>query len=272
MRSLVQQWALAHLPSPVIHWLKKRHYLRLLKDQGPNEEPDFALIAKLVKPGDCVIDVGANYGVFMKFLSELVGDTGIVYCIEPVPGTFEIISSNATNLKLNNVHLMNCAFSDHKADAVMEIPRLPGGGENYYQARIIDDRSDPTLRQVKIKTVTLDSQFASKGRAIDFIKCDVEGHELRCVSGAIQVLRTCRPAWCVEVSGDPDQSGSDSWRLFRLFETEGYESFWFDGRVLKKRRPADKSINYFFLQPSHLPSLGCLLSAGELPEGKGRET
>lgn len=261
MRSHIQQLALANLPLSLIHWLKKRHYLRLLKKQGPDEEPDFAVIARLVKPGDHVIDIGANYGVYMKFLSDLVGDTGIVYCVEPVPSTFDIISSNATRLKLNNVRLMNCAFSDRNADAVMEIPLLPRGGENYYMAKIIDGRPDLALRQFRIKTVTLDSQFASEEGAIAFIKCDVEGHELPCVSGAMQVLRRCRPAWYVEVSGDPDQCGSDSWKLFKIFEAESYAPFWFDGRALRNRQPGDVSVNYFFLQPSHLQSLR------ELPVG-----
>ena len=253
MRAQVRQLALAHLPLPLMHWLKKRHYLRLLKKQGPDEEPDFAVIAKLVKPGDHVVDIGANYGVYMKFLSDLVGDSGIVYCVEPVPSTFDIISSNATRLKLSNVRLMNCAFSDRSADAIMEVPRLLRGGENYYMAKIIEGQPDLALRHIRINTVTLDSQFAEG--AIAFIKCDVEGHELPCVSGSMQTLRRCRPAWYVEVSGDPDRYGSDSWKLFRIFEAESYAPFWFDGKVLRNRQPGDISVNYFFLQPTHLQNL-----------------
>ena len=172
-----------------------------------------------------------------------------------MPSTFDILAFNARRLHLTNVRLLNCAFSDRTAEAVMEIPRLAGGGENYYMAKIIGGPSDRALRQVRIKTVTLDSQFAAEVGALTFIKCDVEGHELPCVSGALQILRRDRPAWYVEVSGDPDQRASDSWTLFRIFEAESYAPFWFDGRVLRPRRPGDRSVNYFFLQPSHLQSL-----------------
>jgi FkbM family methyltransferase len=243
---------LTRLPEGLLRRFKRHHYLRLLKRQGPHEERDFAVIARLVKPGDHVIDVGANYGVYMKFLSDLVGRTGMVYSVEPIPSTFEIIATNAKRLKLANVRLLNYACSDRNDEAVMEIPRLSTGGENYYMARIVDRQRDPTLRRVTIKTVTLDSLFASQTAEITFIKCDVEGHELRCIRGGMETLRKWRPAWFVEVSGDPDREGSNGWELFRLFERESYQPFWFDGAALRARRAGDVSVNYFFLQPRHL--------------------
>jgi len=254
MMSRLQSLGLGYLPLPVLHWLKKRHYLRLLKKQGPNEEPEFAIIAKLVKPGDRVIDVGANYGVYMKYLSDLVGDTGVVYAVEPVPSTFDIISSNVARLGLMNVRLLNYAFSDQNAEAVMEIPRLPGGGENYYMASIAGGQRDRRLRRIPIKTVTLDSQFASDGGTIAFIKCDVEGHELQCVRGALGVMRGARPAWFVEVTSKPDEADIAR-QVFALFEAEGYGAFWWDGAALHRRRPGHLSVSYFFLQPQHLIGL-----------------
>jgi FkbM family methyltransferase len=260
MTGRVKQLVLTNLPESFVRWIKKHHYLRLLKKQGPEEERDFVVISRLVKPGDHVIDVGANYGVYMKFLSDLVGDAGMVSSVEPIPSTFEIISSNARRLRLKNVRLLNYAFSDRNDDALMEIPRIATGGENYYMAKIINGQSDPKLRHVRIKTVTLDSLFVSQTAEIAFIKCDVEGHELPCVSGAMQVLRKWRPAWYVEVSGNPDLRGSDSWKLFRIFEEESYAPFWFDGRVLRPRQTSDVSVNYFFLQPRHLASVSALRS------------
>jgi FkbM family methyltransferase len=255
----IKRWALAHLPDFLIQRVKKHHYLRLLRRQGSNEEPEFTVISRLVKSGDHVLDVGANYGVYMKFLSGLVGRTGLVVSVEPIPSTFRIISSNARRLRLDNVRLLNVAFSDRNEDAVMEVPRLPTGGENYYMAKIAAGRPDPGLRRVEIKTVTLDSEFASHPTEITFIKCDVEGHELPCVSGAMAVVRTWRPAWCIEVSGDPDRPDSKASSLFRVFERESYRPFWFDGTVLRPRRAGDTSVNYFFLQSRHLENVRDLL-------------
>jgi FkbM family methyltransferase len=260
MRSRLKQWILTSLPESLLRRIKMRHYLQLLKQQGPDEERDFTVIAKLVKPGDHVLDIGANYGVYMKFLSDLVGSTGTVYSVEPIPSTFQIISTNAKRLKLDNVRLLNYAFSDRNEDAVMEIPKLSAGGENYYMARIVDGQRESGLRRITIKTVTLDSQFASQTAEIAFIKCDVEGHELRCIAGGLATLRKWRPAWFVEVSGDPDKPGTKGWELFRVFERESYQPFWFDGTALRARRSGDVSVNYFFLQPRHLERLRGLLS------------
>jgi FkbM family methyltransferase len=248
----LQSLALSYLPQPILHRLKKRHYRRLLAAQGTLEEPEFAVITHLVRPGDHVIDVGANYGVYMKFLSDLVGPSGIVHAVEPIPSTFDILASNARGLGLKNVRLLNFAFSDRESEAVMEVPKLAGGGENYYMASIINDGPGRGRRRLRIKTATLDSLFASA--PVAFIKCDVEGHELQCVQGALNTVRTARPSWFVEVTSNPAEA-EIARQVFALFEAVGYAAYWWDGAALHRRRPGDRSVNYFFLQTQHFDRL-----------------
>lgn len=241
------------LPQSVLLPLKKSHYFKLLRHLDLREEKDFAVIEKLVKPGELVIDIGANYGVYMKFLAGLVGKDGLVVSVEPIPDTFAILSSNAKKLDLKNVKLLNNAFSDRKEEMVMEIPTMEKGGENYYMAKIVDGGSTtPGLRKVTIKSVTLDSQFASASRAISFIKCDVEGHELPCIRGAMESLGKWKPSWCVEVNTDPDEPAGQGQELFRIFQGQGYGVYWFDGTRLKQWKPGARSVNYFFLTERHL--------------------
>jgi len=199
------------------------------------------------------VDLGANFGMYTKVLSDLVGPTGTVISVEPVPETFDVLSRNIRSLGMRNVSCVNVAISDSDGDVVMELPNYGTGGINFYQAtvvasplgRVIDSR-----RQVVVPALRLDSLVAGTG-VVGFVKCDVEGHELACLSGAEMVLGSHGAAWLVEVWGDPDEPGTKAIQVFRIFERLSYVSWWFDGHRLVKRRRGERSTNYFFLKEAH---------------------
>ena len=247
---------LGWLPEPALQFVKKIYYLRRLESFSTEEEPDLKVVQYLVKPGDYVIDIGANIGIYSKFFSELVGPDGRVYSIEPVPSTYEILCSNISRLLLANVEPVNCAISDRNAVVTMEIPRFPRGGENYYRAYIIkESMRDTKVRSVDVEAVTIDSKFLDISGRISFIKCDVEGHELACLEGAKRFLAQCQPACLIEISDDPDNSESSGYQVFELLSERGYSPWVFDRMVLKRRIPGQINTNYFFLRDEHIDIL-----------------
>lgn len=245
------------LPEWMLRRLKKHHYVRVLKSRAAhNWEPDMKMLPYLINSGDLVVDIGANFGVYTKMLSELVNRHGEVYSIEPVPQTFDILCSAIERLSLDNVRPLNVAISDHQYVATIQVPHWDSGGENYYMAHIISDRDQVAgLRQVNVKAVTLDSLFASKKDKVSFIKCDVEGHELACIRGAARLLEESQPAWLMEVSGNPDDQGSPSGELFSILSCRGYKPWLLDGKGIRKRCIGDKSTNYFFLTERHVDKI-----------------
>lgn len=254
--SFFKRKALSWLPQPALQFVKKIHYARMLESFSLEEEPDLKIVQYLVKPGDHVVDIGANIGVYTKILSQLVGNNGRVYSIEAVPATFEILRSNLLKLHLENVEPINCAISDSSAVVTMEIPHYSSGGENYYQARIIrNDTSETKMRRVNTQSVTIDSKFCRISSKISFIKCDVEEHELACLRGAKNFLAQSQPAWLLEVSGDPDNPQSSAHQVFDMLSEKGYSSWWFDSTVLRRRHPGERNTNYFFLRDDHIITL-----------------
>ncbi|HEX4824873.1 MAG TPA: FkbM family methyltransferase [Candidatus Polarisedimenticolaceae bacterium] len=247
--------ALSLLPERLLLGIKKRHYARTLRTFSHLEERDLEIVSRLVKEGDQVVDIGANVGAYTKCLSEFVGETGHVLSIEPVQPTFFILEYCVKALRLQNVQICNRAISDAAATLTMEVPPYDEGGENFYQARIVTDAPSSSLRRVHVEAVTLDSLVSSLGRPPSFVKCDVEGHELSCIRGATETIGRSRPAWLIEVSGDPDAQDSAAAALVGVLKESGYEMFWFDGTALRKRGRGDRSVNYFFLTPQHLRSL-----------------
>jgi FkbM family methyltransferase len=247
----LKRLALRFLPDRLLLGLKKIHYIRALRCATEDRETDLQIVRYLVRPGDTVVDIGANFGIYTAALSNCVGAEGKVISIEPVPQTYDLLASNIRKLGLKNVEGFNMAISSRDGSAWMEIPRFASGGENFYEARIIPDQTAAEVQTVEVPARTLDS-LLERYPEIDFIKCDVEGHEAECLRGAEQLLERAQPAWLIEVSGNPEQRHSPANRIFRTLAELGYRCYWFTGRELRPRQRGDRSTNYFFLQPQHL--------------------
>ena len=163
--------------------LRRQHYLRLLQRAEP--EADACSCRQYIRSGDCVLDIGANIGVYSKVLSAWVGDSGLVHAFEPVAETFGYLSQNVRKLGLKNVVCHNAAVSS--ANGLGKIMVRNG---NFYQAQLSDTGEEVSL-------VKLDDLFAAD---VAFIKCDVEGHEKEVIEGATKLIDRCHPVWLVEVS------------------------------------------------------------------------
>jgi len=254
IKLLLKRTAWKILPNSTVQLIKKRHYLRLLCSSLLEKDPELRVVRYLVKPRDTVIDIGANVGVYSKILSELVGPDGHVYSIEPFPPTFEILCYNVRKLRLDNVEPINVAVSDSQAIVTMTLPYDSSGAETHYRASIVTHRAEKG-KTANVQATTIDSRFLSASGTISFIKCDVEGHELACIKGATKFLARSQPAWLIEVSGEPDDTDSAAHHVFKILCNQGYSAWWYDGSKLRKRRPGDKSTNYFFLKDNHIDIL-----------------
>ena len=243
--------ALRFLPEAVLRPVRKAHYARKLATAAA--EPEMAVLRHLVPVGGCAIDLGANFGLYTRFLAEAVGPTGTVHAVEPVPPTYAVLQSNVRRLGLTQVRTHPVAVSDVTGAVTMSVPRYASGGSNYYEARVVQTPADRG-QVAHVVGVRLDELFAHLPR-VDVIKCDVEGHELAAVRGAQALLRAHQPAWLMEVSGDPDASASGAAELVRRMRSEGYEIYRFDGRRVRPRQRGDRAVNYFFLRPEHLGRL-----------------
>jgi len=256
VKRLLKRTAWKILPHSTVQLIKKRHYLRLLRSPLLEKDPELRVVRYLVKPGDTVIDIGANVGVYSKILSGLVGPDGHVYSIEPFPPTFEILCYNVRKSRLDNVEPINVAVSDSQAVVTMSLPYDSSGAETHYRASIVtDSEKKGKTETTNVLATTIDSRFLSTSGTISFIKCDVEGHELACIKGAAKFLAQSQSAWFIEVSGEPDDTDSPAHHVFKILHDHGYTAWWFDGSKLRRCRPGDKSTNYFFLKDNHIDIL-----------------
>ncbi len=211
------------------------------------EEPEMRCLESFVRPGDCVVDIGANVGFYTVRLSEAVGPRGMVHAFEPVPETFAILSDIVRRLPLPNVVLHACALADGEGAAEMVVPGEAGGADNLYLAHLAGEDPGPG-RRVRVETTTLDGLRRGGLPRIAFIKCDVEGAELLVLRGAGAVFRGDRPVVLCEVSRHATRFRSSPEEVFAFMRGIGYRSMRVAGDALA---PCDGPIpdveNYFFL-------------------------
>lgn len=135
------------------------------------------------KIGDIVVDVGAGAGTEVPFFANAVGVEGKVYAIEPDFSAFRRLRKHIYLQRYDNVIPINLAVSSNNGFGKI-LSKFEGdiGG----QLKIVDSRIDS---ESTFEVKTLDSIiFEFSISKIDYIKINVEGHELEVLQGLQQNL------------------------------------------------------------------------------------
>jgi FkbM family methyltransferase len=130
--------------------------------------------------GAVVVDVGANIGIYSRFLSHCVGSIGVVHSFEPAPDNFKRLS--AATRDLSNVRLTQAAVGQRSGECKLYISDKLNVDHRAYKA------DGDSRRAVSIEMVALDDYF-KPGQRVDLIKMDIQGYELHALRGAQRVLQ-----------------------------------------------------------------------------------
>jgi len=152
----------------------------LIRD-GIREAYQVEVVNEEVKPGDVVIDVGANIGYYALLESRLTGKNGKIYAIEPVPANVEILRINRELNQYDNIEVFQLAISDKKGHTTMYVPRERN------LSRIKASMGGNQSNTIEVETATLDDFLQGK-RYPQVIRMDVEGAEYQIVKGMEKTL------------------------------------------------------------------------------------
>lgn len=162
---------------------------------GANELPVQAALAGVLRPGDVVVDVGANVGFLTVIAARLVGAQGRVIAFEPVPDNARQIRRNAKLNRLGQIEVVESAVADRNGEATLVLARFAGGA-----ALEEADRPPDACGELAVPVVTLDDWCAAAGLPPPaVVKIDVEGAELAVLRGMAGLLTVARPVVLIEV-------------------------------------------------------------------------
>jgi FkbM family methyltransferase len=187
------------------------------------------LMRKRVAFAHNVFDVGANVGVWTVLMSKF-NPSARIHAFEPNSATFNLLEVNVKENSCGNVALINAAASDQEGTVLFEVPTSASiFGRIVPTERSIDD--DARFRNAPVSEVLrlrLADYCREAGVAeIDFMKIDVEGHELAALRGLEPLLSERRvKALYVETIEANHKRAAASFSAFVKFINDcGYE-FW----------------------------------------------
>src|ERR1035437_624638 len=83
----------------------------VLREQLDWFEDEIKFLRRLLQPGQKVIDIGANYGVYTLSMAKTVGPTGHVWAFEPASNTANLLAAGIAANDFTQIVLERSALS-----------------------------------------------------------------------------------------------------------------------------------------------------------------
>jgi FkbM family methyltransferase len=156
------------------------------------------LVARVVRPGDVCLDIGANIGWYTVLLARLAGPAGTVHAFEPNPPVFARLEENlrlagspATVVR----HLV--ALGNARGTAKLHVFAGVADGHASLSAQGRDDFATVTCPVRPLDDVLEEAHTGP----VAFAKMDVEGSERSVLEGAPRLLaQRVPPVWLIEMA------------------------------------------------------------------------
>lgn len=169
---------------------------------------------RMLRPGDTVLDIGANIGAMALPMMLTVGPTGRVICFEPQA---ELARLCAATLALNAEDLRQFAVRTAgvgREPGEMHVPPVDYAAE----ANNFGCVSLAAAGKRPVKIVALDLLDLPR---VNFMKIDVEGMESDVIAGAARLIAQDRPVIMVENDREDRYEA-----LIEQVTALGYDCYW----------------------------------------------
>jgi FkbM family methyltransferase len=175
-------------------------------------DDELHVLGQIIKPGDVVVDAGANIGTHTVAFAKSVGPEGLVVAFEPQRLVYQSLCGNVALNGLTNVTSLLAAVG--AARGRIFFPTLdPRATQNFGAVRGSSEPAGEAADVIPIDDLGL--------KRCALIKVDVEGMEASVVEGARETIARCRPALFLE-----NDTVERSREVLTAVESIGYKAFW----------------------------------------------
>lgn len=154
-----------------------------------HETPEARWVRRLLRPGDHVLDVGANVGFFTLLAAHEVGPQGRVLAFEPVPHNIAVLRRNLEINGVTCVEVRPAAAGAHDGEISIGLDH-PDPDETGVSGHYTEGGSRDAIT---VPVVTVDGALAAEAPRLRLAKIDVEGAEPRVLAGMERTLHDRPP-------------------------------------------------------------------------------
>jgi len=212
-----------------------QHIGRSLDLYGEWAESELELLGLFIKPGDVVVDVGANIGTHTVSFAQRASATGQVYAFEPQRIVFQSLCANLALNGLYNVRAFHAALS--REPGTIAVPPIAYGEPGNQGGVALAASAKPAADAERVPVMTLDGLGLERCR---LIKIDVEGMELDVLEGGRTLIPAARPILYLENNDAVKSPALISWLLAR-----DYHLFWHVSPFFNPKNFFANAVNVF---------------------------
>jgi FkbM family methyltransferase len=188
----------------------------VLREQQDFFEDELPFVRQVLQPGQNVIDVGANYGVYTLPMAQRVGATGHVWAFEPASTTAQLLARSVAANGFGHVTLEQKALSSASGNAELAL-------HAHSELRSIVHGKAPAGGSEKVSLATLDDCMDRfHWQDIDLIKIDAEGEESNILKGGRRFFANLAPLVQYELRTN---AADMNFEITRDFAAIGYDSY-----------------------------------------------
>lgn len=184
----------------------RRHRWFLYQDFRQSDAVMIAIFDRLVRPGDVVYDIGANIGVYTRYVLNVL-QAARVEAFEPMAGNLELLRANIALGNVSeqcSVHALALGDTDGEEDLQIDdvtsgtavLNSISGGHASQGRQHF---GLPPAVERVRVRR--LDSLVLEGLTPPNVMKIDTEGAEAHVLRGALQTLRDHRPRLTIALHG-----------------------------------------------------------------------
>jgi FkbM family methyltransferase len=187
----------------------------VLQEQHDWFEDEIKFVRHLLNPGDHVMDIGANYGVYTLSMARAVGASGRVWSFEPASETANLLAAGISANEFSQVVLERYAVSSTSGVAKLSL------NDNSELNALLAGPPD-SGRHEEVPLVTLDG-FMDRAelKHLDFLKMDAEGEEANILKGGERFFSELSPLVQYEVKAAAEVHTE----LAEAFDGLGFRSY-----------------------------------------------
>ena len=186
---------------------------------------EISLLQRFIRPGNCVLDIGANVGFYAELISGQVGENGVVHAFEPDPVNFSHLQQSCG--KKPNVRVHHLAVSSEPGELKLYTSNLLNVDHRTYP---IDDYG----KSFTVKAESIDHYLPDLH--VDFIKMDIQGAEFFALNGMKETIeknpeiKLLTEFWPYGLK----EAGCSVELFEQFFKTRGFQFYLLQDEALKK--------------------------------------